>query len=127
MSKTTSGYGIQLSGNCPVVLCNILRGSVAEHAGIKAGDYLITFNGVDTQESTEDEVGIMIQESYGSPLKLRVARPHPLPVSSLDKRRALLTLQNKVSRQSYFYFLSVHVYYSMSFIFCGYLPLQYKL
>ncbi len=96
VSSTTSGYGIQLDGNCPVVLCNILRGSVAERAGVKAGDYLIAFNGNDTQESTEDNVGSMLQNSYGSALELRVARPHPLPVSSIDKRRALLTLQNKV-------------------------------
>lgn len=99
MSGTSSGYGIQLDGNRPVVLCNILKSSVAERAGVKAGDYLIALNGNDVHESTEDDVGGMLQNSYGSALELRVARPHPLPVSSIDKRRALLTLQNKVRKQ----------------------------
>ena len=73
-----------------------MTGSVADGAGAKAGDYLIVLNGKDVQFATRDEVSSTLKYSYGSALEIRVARPHPLPVTDLDRRRAILTLQTKV-------------------------------
>ena len=73
-----------------------MAGSVADGAGAKAGDYLIVLNGKDVQFATGDEVSSTLKYSYGSALEIRVARPHPLPVTDLDRRRAILTLQTKV-------------------------------
>ena len=85
-----------MAGNSPVVLSTVTTGSVADQAGAKTGDYLIVLNGRDVQFATRDEVGSVLKHSYGSAIQLRVARPHPLPRTGLDRRRAILTLQTKV-------------------------------
>lgn len=79
------------------MLSDVLRGSVADRAGVIPGDYFLTLNGSNMQECTEDEVGSELQRLCGSAFEIRVARPHPLPVTDMDKRRALLSLQNKVN------------------------------
>ncbi len=81
------------------MLSNVLQGSVADRAGVIPGDYIITLNGTNMQECTEDDVGSKLQSLCGSALEIKVARPHPLPGTDMDKRRALLALQNKVKSQ----------------------------
>ncbi len=80
------------------MLSNVLRGSVADRAGVIPGDYIITLNGTNMQEYTEEDVGSKLQSLCGSALEIKVARPHPLPGTDMDKRRALLALQNKVKK-----------------------------
>jgi len=98
VKATKAGYGLQISGDSPVCLSEVLADSVADQAGVTTGDYVIALNGRDVQFSSCEDLGIMLRDSYGAALQLRVGRPDPVPSSDLGKRRALLTLQTMVSQ-----------------------------
>ena len=79
------------------MIAGVTRGSSADQAGVKAGDFLIALNGNDLQASMEEAVLTIIKYSHGAVLDMRVGRPQPLPVTDFERRKAIITLQTKVS------------------------------
>lgn len=71
-------------------MVSVTSGSHASHAGLKAGDFLLTVNGRDVIRAPAAQVEAIISYSAGSPLTLRVARV-------ATRSGAVAAVQRKVS------------------------------
>lgn len=67
-----NGFGFTISGQQPCILSCIVSGSPAEQAGLRAGDFLISVNGMSVSKSTHDSVVNLIGHSVG-PIKMTIA------------------------------------------------------
>ena len=99
MPATPKGYGINFSDSTPVSVEGIVPNSVAEIGGLKYGDFLMELNGNDIQSFTKEAVISSIKSNNMKPLKLRVGRVKPIPMTAEDKKKAAKMLQNKVHRK----------------------------
>lgn len=74
----------------------VVPGSVTDQSGVKAGDFVVKLNGHDVLHSSMETVQSILKFSLGSPLTLHIARPSPVPVTEVQRRRAIIVLQTKV-------------------------------
>ncbi|XP_017775216.1 PREDICTED: regulator of G-protein signaling loco [Nicrophorus vespilloides] len=67
-----NGFGFTISGQQPCILSCIVSNSPADQAGLRAGDFLISVNGVSVSKITHDAVVNLIGNSIG-PIKMTIA------------------------------------------------------
>lgn len=67
-----NGFGFTISGQQPCILSCIVANSPADQAGLRAGDFLISVNGVSVSKITHDAVVNLIGNSIG-PIKMTIA------------------------------------------------------
>ncbi|XP_056145096.1 Na(+)/H(+) exchange regulatory cofactor NHE-RF3 [Lampris incognitus] len=75
MEKTSAGYGFHLNGIlgvCGQYIKEVVKGGVADRAGLEDDDIVVEVNGVNVEKSTHEEVVALIRNS-GSSLDLLVA------------------------------------------------------
>lgn len=67
-----NGFGFTISGQQPCILSCIVSNSPADLAGLRAGDFLISVNGVSVSKITHDAIVNLIGNCCG-PIKMTVA------------------------------------------------------
>lgn len=67
-----NGFGFTISGQQPCILSCIVLNSPADQAGLRAGDFLISVNGVSVSKIPHDAVVNLIGNSVG-PIKMTIA------------------------------------------------------
>ncbi|GJQ65957.1 hypothetical protein Trydic_g4054 [Trypoxylus dichotomus] len=67
-----NGFGFTISGQQPCILSCIVSNSPADQAGLRAGDFLISVNGISVSKITHDAVVNLIGNSVG-PIKMTIA------------------------------------------------------
>ncbi|CAH2005879.1 unnamed protein product [Acanthoscelides obtectus] len=67
-----NGFGFTISGQQPCILSCIVSGSPADQGGLRAGDFLISVNGVSVSKVTHDAVVSLIGNCVG-PIKMTIA------------------------------------------------------
>lgn len=67
-----NGFGFTISGQQPCILSCIVANSPADQAGLRAGDFLISVNGVSVSKITHDAVVNLIGNSIG-PIRMTIA------------------------------------------------------
>lgn len=67
-----NGFGFTISGQQPCILSCIVANSPADQAGLRAGDFLISVNGVSVSKITHDAVVNLIGNSVG-PIRMTIA------------------------------------------------------
>lgn len=72
MTRGSNGFGFTISGQQPCILSCIVNGSPADQAGLRAGDFLISVNGMSVSKITHDAVVNLIGNSVG-PIKMTIA------------------------------------------------------
>lgn len=70
--RGTNGFGFTISGQQPCILSCIVANSPADQAGLRAGDFLISVNGVSVSKITHDAVVNLIGNSVG-PIRMTIA------------------------------------------------------
>ncbi|CAN9497813.1 unnamed protein product [Ophioblennius macclurei] len=86
-------YGLQFKSSSAVEMCTFVykvqEDSVAESAGLTAGDVIVTINGVSTEGSSHQRVVDLIRESTNS-LKMETVCGNIVKQIQLEKRMSLL-------------------------------------
>lgn len=72
VERGPNGFGFTISGQQPCILSCIVTNSPADKAGLRAGDFLISVNGLSVSKSTHDAVVKLIGSSIG-PIKMSIA------------------------------------------------------
>lgn len=72
VERGPNGFGFTISGQQPCILSCIVTNSPADQAGLRAGDFLISVNGLSVSKSTHDAVVKLIGSSIG-PIKMSIA------------------------------------------------------
>lgn len=72
VTRGPNGFGFTISGQQPCILSCIVNNSPADFAGLRAGDFLISVNGVSVSKITHDAIVNLIGNSIG-PIKMTVA------------------------------------------------------
>ncbi|CAH1163571.1 unnamed protein product [Phaedon cochleariae] len=67
-----NGFGFTISGQQPCILSCIVNNSPAEQAGLRAGDFLISVNGVSVSKKAHDAVVSLIGSCVG-PIEMTIA------------------------------------------------------
>lgn len=70
--RGSNGFGFTISGQQPCILSCIVANSPADHAGLRAGDFLISVNGISVSKITHDAVVNLIGNCVG-PIKMTIA------------------------------------------------------
>lgn len=68
-----NGFGFTISGQQPCILSCIVSNSPADQAGLRAGDFLISVNGMSVSKMPHDAVVNLIGNSVG-PIKMTIAK-----------------------------------------------------
>lgn len=91
-----NGFGFTISGQQPCILSCIVSNSPADQAGLRAGDFLISVNGVSVSKITHDAVVNLIGNSVG-PIKMTIAENYYSDSSDedLDLNRMINTRKPK--------------------------------
>lgn len=87
---------MRFTESIPVTVSQVVGGSAAERAGLMVGDFVLELNGHDVAKTSVDGVRSLIKYVEGSVLTLNVGRPHPIPVTVMEEKKALLAVQTKV-------------------------------
>lgn len=95
-ASPAGSYGLKVSGKAPAMVAQVQRGSTADRAGLKIGDFVLRVAGGDTRRADGEFVLRRLKEEAGKPVEVGVARPSPVPVTDKEKMRALIVLQTKV-------------------------------
>lgn len=72
VKRGPNGFGFTISGQQPCILSCIVNNSPADFAGLRAGDFLISVNGVSVSKITHDAIVNLIGNCVG-PIKMTVA------------------------------------------------------
>lgn len=72
VERGPNGFGFTISGQQPCILSCIVTNSPADQAGLRAGDFLISVNGLSVSKSTHDAVVKLIGSSFG-PIRMSIA------------------------------------------------------
>ncbi|XP_066157903.1 regulator of G-protein signaling loco isoform X1 [Euwallacea fornicatus] len=70
--RGSSGFGFTISGQQPCILSCIVAQSPADQAGLRAGDFLISVNGISVSKMAHDSVVSLIANCVG-PIKMTIA------------------------------------------------------
>ncbi|CRK99790.1 CLUMA_CG013098, isoform A, partial [Clunio marinus] len=66
-------FGFTISGQQPCILSSIIRGSPADLAGLKSGDFLISVNGYSVWQKDHEEIVALIGASQGNQIRITIA------------------------------------------------------
>ncbi|XP_060536156.1 regulator of G-protein signaling loco [Cylas formicarius] len=72
VARGPNGFGFTISGQQPCILSCIVNNSPADQAGLRAGDFLISVNGVSVSKITHDAVVSLIGNCVGA-IKMSIA------------------------------------------------------
>lgn len=72
VERGPNGFGFTISGQQPCILSCIVAKSPADQAGLRAGDFLISVNGLSVSKITHDAVVNLIGSTIG-PIKMSIA------------------------------------------------------
>lgn len=67
-------FGFSVRGDCPVIVAGVDRASVAQMAGLKEGDFVVSIGQVDTKWSKHEEV-VELMRRAGDRLTVKVVTP----------------------------------------------------
>lgn len=70
--RGSNGFGFTISGQQPCILSCIVNNSPADQAGLRAGDFLISVNGISVSKMAHDAVVGLIGNCVG-PIKMTIA------------------------------------------------------
>ncbi|CAG9863617.1 unnamed protein product [Phyllotreta striolata] len=70
--RGSNGFGFTISGQQPCILSCIVANSPADQAGLRAGDFLISVNGISVSKIAHDAVVSLIGNCIG-PIKMTIA------------------------------------------------------
>lgn len=70
--RGSNGFGFTISGQQPCILSCIVNNSPADQAGLRAGDFLISVNGISVSKMAHDAVVSLIANCVG-PIKMTIA------------------------------------------------------
>lgn len=70
--RGSNGFGFTISGQQPCILSCIVANSPAEYAGLRAGDFLISVNGISVSKIAHDAVVGLIGNCVG-PIRMTIA------------------------------------------------------
>lgn len=88
------GVGVEVLAATPNVITEVYRDSPAARAGVKAGDRVLSVDGVDLSTATRDVVVEALRGAEGSEVSLAVRRPATGETLTFALRRALVTPAN---------------------------------
>ncbi|XP_036332493.1 regulator of G-protein signaling loco-like [Rhagoletis pomonella] len=89
-----NGFGFTISGQQPCRLSCIVANSPADQAGLRAGDFLISVNGLNVSKLPHETVVQLIGNSFGS-IRMQIAENYYS--DSSDEENAALMLQQQSS------------------------------
>ncbi|KAL1501798.1 hypothetical protein ABEB36_007057 [Hypothenemus hampei] len=72
ISRGSNGFGFTISGQQPCILSCIVNNSPADQAGLRAGDFLISVNGISVSKMAHDAVVGLIANCV-EPIKMTIA------------------------------------------------------
>lgn len=88
------GVGVEVLAATPNVITEVYRGSPAEQAGVRAGDRVLSVDGVDLSTATRDVVVGALRGPEGSEVTLVVRRPATGETLTFRLRRTLVVPAN---------------------------------
>lgn len=91
-----NGFGFTISGQQPCRLSCIISNSPAEQAGLRAGDFLISVNGLNVSKLPHETVVQLIGNSFGS-IRMQIAENYYS--DSSDEENATLLIQRSARGQ----------------------------
>ncbi|XP_061439846.1 regulator of G-protein signaling 12 isoform X2 [Rhineura floridana] len=65
VARGRAGYGFTLSGQAPCILSCVLKGSPADHVGLKAGDKIFAINEISVKKASHEDVVKLIGKCSG--------------------------------------------------------------
>uniref|UniRef100_A0A034V1G3 Regulator of G-protein signaling loco n=2 Tax=Bactrocera dorsalis TaxID=27457 RepID=A0A034V1G3_BACDO len=89
-----NGFGFTISGQQPCRLSCIVSNSPADQAGLRAGDFLISVNGLNVSKLPHETVVQLIGNSFGS-IRMQIAENYYS--DSSDEENAALMLQQQTT------------------------------
>ncbi|XP_067614523.1 regulator of G-protein signaling loco isoform X1 [Eurosta solidaginis] len=89
-----NGFGFTISGQQPCRLSCIVANSPADQAGLRAGDFLISVNGLNVSKLPHETVVQLIGNSFGS-IRMQIAENYYS--DSSDEENAALMLQHQTA------------------------------
>ncbi|XP_039948817.1 regulator of G-protein signaling loco isoform X1 [Bactrocera tryoni] len=89
-----NGFGFTISGQQPCRLSCIVTNSPADQAGLRAGDFLISVNGLNVSKLPHETVVQLIGNSFGS-IRMQIAENYYS--DSSDEENAALMLQQQTA------------------------------
>ncbi|XP_011185542.2 regulator of G-protein signaling loco isoform X1 [Zeugodacus cucurbitae] len=92
-----NGFGFTISGQQPCRLSCIVSNSPADQAGLRAGDFLISVNGLNVSKLPHETVVQLIGNSFGS-IRMQIAENYYS--DSSDEENAALMLQQQTAVSS---------------------------
>ena len=94
-SPPITGIGVTINkpANDPVEIVRVIPGTPAERAGLKAGDRIMTVDGIDVKDLTTDEVAQRVRGQEGSQVVLGVQRGTQDLTFTLTRARFSVPLQ----------------------------------
>jgi carboxyl-terminal processing protease len=88
------GVGVEVLAATPNVITEVYRGSPADRAGVRAGDRVLSVDGVDLSRAARDVVVGALRGPEGSEVTLEVRRPATGETLTFRLRRALVVPAN---------------------------------
>ncbi|XP_067144294.1 rhophilin-2-B [Centruroides vittatus] len=75
LNKTgMESFGFSVRGDCPVIVAGVDKGSIAQVAGMKEGDFIVSIGDVDTKWSKHEDV-VNLMRGGGNNLVMKVITP----------------------------------------------------
>ncbi|KAH8420905.1 hypothetical protein KR222_009078 [Zaprionus bogoriensis] len=93
-----NGFGFTISGQQPCRLSCIISNSPAEQAGLRAGDFLISVNGLNVSKLPHETVVQLIGNSFGS-IRMQIAENYYSDSSDEENANATLLIQRSARGQ----------------------------
>ncbi|KAM8706445.1 hypothetical protein ACLKA7_010680 [Drosophila subpalustris] len=93
-----NGFGFTISGQQPCRLSCIISNSPAEQAGLRAGDFLISVNGLNVSKLPHETVVQLIGNSFGS-IRMQIAENYYSDSSDEENANSTLQIQRSARGQ----------------------------
>ncbi|KAK9688363.1 PDZ domain [Popillia japonica] len=72
--KQSEGFGFSVRGDAPVIIAFVEANSLAEHGGIKEGDFIVAIGDKDVKWSCHEDVVTLIKK-FGNTLNMKLVTP----------------------------------------------------